>query len=156
MIFSEILNKPDITSTFLNFDNAIRCLIKNHGLPKATVIIKSFNSRKKNNHLDLYEYIIEVICETWDIHEQKLFNGANSQQITEARRSTYIFIHKYLKYSAKDISEQFNKNRTSIFQNISEHKKMMADSDFHKDYIKRHQAADMRIKNFIDEFLKKK
>src|SRR3990172_9400972 len=119
--------------------NEINKLIKKVGLSKAVLQLKSINKNQKKMVGDLatYEFIIRTVIHSFGITETQLYDDKGKFTATDARRTSYYLIRKYLRYSSESIAMQFNKGSSTVRESIIELETMMQDGDKfgHREYL---------------------
>ncbi len=136
----------------LSLFKEVERLITSRGLKASKVILRSINSSKNSNQLYIYEYIISTICDIHDVSEKDLFNGSNTEKITDARRSTYASLRKYLGYSNSKVKILFDKDTSTITKAMNLHKSMLLDKRAFHPYLQRHEAVELKMETFLQHF----
>ena len=145
------------TQQFEALWNEMNKLIKKEGWAKAILKLHSFNkySGKNLNDISLYEYIIKTILSIFNITETQLYHNQEKFLATDARRSAYVLIKKYMRYNPAQIAVQFNKRRSTVAMEIIEFNSIIEDS-FYKEYHDKHNAAEKKIIEFVEKTKKGK
>lgn len=135
--------------------NEINKLIKKVGLSKAVLHLKAINKNQKKMVGDLatYELIIRTVIQSFNITETQLYDDKSKFTATDARRTSYYLIKKYLGYSSESIAMQFNKGGSTIREAIIEFDGIVKDGDkipTHRAYLEKHRKAESKVIEFIE------
>jgi len=134
--------------------NEINKLIKKVGLSKAVLQLKAINKNQKKMVGDLatYEFIIRTVIQSFGITETQLYDDKSKFTATDARRTSYYLIKKYLQYSSESIAMQFNKGSSTIREAIIELETIIQDGEKfgNKDYLDKHRKSEFKVIEFID------
>lgn len=139
--------------------NEINKLIKKFGLTKAVLQLKAINKNQKKMVGDLatYEFIIRTVIQCFGITETQLYDDKSKFIATDARRTSYYLIKKYLRYSSESIAMQFNKGSSTIREAIIELETMIQDGGKfgHKEYLDKHRKSESKVIEFMENSNKK-
>jgi chromosomal replication initiation ATPase DnaA len=134
--------------------NEINKLIKKVGLSKAVLQLKAINKSQKKMVGDLatYEFIIRSVIQSFGITETQLYDDKSKFTATDARRTSYYLIKKYLRYSSESIAMQFNKGSSTIREAVIELETMIQDGDRfgNKEYLEKHRKSEAKVIEFIE------
>ena len=134
--------------------NEINKLIKKVGLSKAVLQLKAINKSQKKMVGDLatYEFIIRSVIQSFGITETQLYDDKSKFTATDARRTSYYLIKKYLRYSSESIAMQFNKGSSTIREAVIELETMIQDGDrfANKEYLEKHRKSEAKVIEFIE------
>jgi chromosomal replication initiation ATPase DnaA len=119
-------------------------LVKKNGWKKAIIKLRSLNSNKeKVQEIDTYEHIIQTVVQVYGISEKQLYEETSKFVATDARRTAYVLINKYLNYTQTNIGTQFGKTRVAVNWAMLEFNKMIKDEGgFYIDFQKKHKEAE--------------
>lgn len=154
----------DLQHTEMLFDE-INKLVKTQGLKKAIIHLQSVNNNPTNfSDISAYEFIIKSVLEVFQMTENQLYKDndrviitSNGKIIiTDARRTTYYLLNKYLKIHHKSIAIQFDKKRNTVTGVITELGEMMLNRKFYKDYLDKHDEAERKVIQYMETANKKK
>lgn len=138
--------------------NEINKLVKKAGLAKAILQLKAINKNQKKMVGDLatYEFIIRTVIHSFGITETQLYDERTKFTATDARRTSYFLIKKYLGYSSESIAMQFNKGSSTVREAIIEFEVMLQDGDrFHKEFLDKHRRAEAKVIEYMEDSEKK-
>jgi len=133
-------------------NNEINKLIKKLGVNKAILQLKSINKDNKKMVGDLatYEFIIRTVIQSFNITETQLFTDKTKFTATDARRTAYHLIKKYLGYSSEAIAMQFGKGGSTIREAVIEFEQMAKDGDrYHKEFLEKHRRAELKVIDYV-------
>lgn len=141
--------------------NEINKLIKKVGLSKAVLHLKAINKNQKKMVGDLttYEFIIRTVIQVFDITETQLYDDKSKFVGTDARRTSYHLIKKYLEYPSEIIAGQFNKGGSTIREEIIKCESMIKDggtNKFYKSFLEKHKCVESKVIEYLDGQGKKK
>ena len=146
----------ELQHTEMLFDE-INKLVKTQGLKKAIIHLQSMNNSTVNfSSISTYELIIKTVLDVFRVSEQQLFKKGGKITIPDARRTAFYLLDKYLKIDHKSIAIQFGKGRTTVTMGITRLSEMTLDRKFYKDYMDKHDEAERRVIEYIENLNKKK
>lgn len=134
--------------------NEMNKLINKVGLAKAILHLKAINKGQKKMVGDLatYEFIIRTVIQSFNITETQLYDDKSKFTATDARRTSYYLIKKYLEYSSETISMQFNKGSSTVREAIIELEQMVKDGDrFHPQFLPMHRKAEAKVIEYLEK-----
>ncbi len=134
--------------------NEINKLIKKVGLTKAVLQLKAINKNQKKVVGDIatYEFIVRTVIQCFSITETQLYDDKSKFTATDARRTSYYLIRKYLGYSSEAIAMQFNKGSSTIREAIIELETMIKDGDRfgNKDFLDKHRKSESKVIDYME------
>lgn len=134
--------------------NEINKLIKKVGLSKAVLQLKAINKSQKKmvGELATYEFIIRTVIQCFGITETQLYDDKSKFTATDARRTSYYLIKKYLRYSSESIAMQFNKGSSTVRESIIELEVMIKDGGKFgsKEYLDKHRKSELKVIDFVE------
>ena len=140
--------------------NEINKLIKKVGLSKAVLHLKAINKNQKEMVGDLatYEFIIRTVIQSFGITETQLYDDKGKFIATDARRTSYYLIRKYLKLPSESIAMQFNKGSSTIREAIVELESMIQEGGKfgHKEYLDKHRDTEIKVIEYLEKINKNK
>ena len=139
--------------------NELNKLIKKVGLSKAVLHLKAINKNQKKMVVDLatYEFIVRTVIQSFNITETQLYEDKSKFIATDARRTSYYLIKKYLGYSSEAIAMQFNKGGSTVREEIIKFETMMQDGDkFFREYLDKHRRTELKVIEFVEDMERNK
>lgn len=151
------MSVPEIDITQLDELHAeYRKLIKNNGLKKAIIKLRSLNNNneEESRNIDTYEQIIKAVIEVYGVTERQLYEDVGKFVATDARRSAYVLLNKHLKYTQQNIGVQFGKTREAVNWAMMEFGKMIKDESPVPAIVafkKKHREAERLVEERISQ-----
>ena len=90
--------------------------LKKHGLKKIVRVLREADLEENNLYFSkIYDYIINLTLETFDVSREHLFGFKKRGEVTKARRYAIILIKKHLKISDEHLGLKFHRCRQVIY-----------------------------------------
>lgn len=83
--------------------------------------------------LQIIEKVEEVICNYFDVPQQKIINKDNTSQVSTARGYVFYFLHCIYGLSIGKLSLEYSKKPRTIYWNIEKIKSLVVNHKLHKE-----------------------
>ena len=101
MIASKRLNEVEVQSLLKNIVD----VLKHYTLPELNEYLLGALSKKGDNH-DAEKYILNLVCETYNISYRALIYSRSNQSVTKARQVAFCLLHFTLGLSTRYIAKR--------------------------------------------------
>ena len=95
-------------------------------------------------------YIVNKVCQEYNITQYDLFESVGRQELTEARQVLCVLIEKHLKFNKIQISLYFNRSRHFAKRMIGRFQKTLADNhELDAEVLKKYRKLDRLITAYM-------
>jgi chromosomal replication initiation ATPase DnaA len=101
MVSTNRLNEAEVQSLLKNIVD----ILKHYTLPELNDYLLSAVNKKEDTH-DAEKYIINLVCETYNVSYRSLIYSRSNQSITKARQVAFCLLHFTLGLSTRYIAKR--------------------------------------------------
>jgi len=147
-------SKKNIENLKINrFLNALQKGIRTHGIEKIADTIQGISVLGNDKYGDeIRDYVFSIVTKEYRVTEYDLVNADKRGDVTIARNTAIILLHKHLQLSDKSLGLIFNrvrqvpcKVRTSYLKSVD------SDNLMDKDYCRIINRLDRRVGKYVKE-----
>lgn len=100
------------TSEYVHIQTKLNCYIAKYGCKAISAYLDSIPLRmQKHEGKNIGAYIVNKVCQEFQITQFDLFESTGRQHITDARKVLCALVDKYMGTTQEELSSQFGRSR---------------------------------------------
>jgi len=139
-------DKQNLAQLFKTLQKAL----DSHTIPEITEAVSAYLAKKSDKHEEIH-YVLEIICDEFNISRRLLVSSNLRGKITEARNLAYCLLHNELHLPVRYISTSVvpRKTHCGVFNAVSYFKSLNPEVKVDREFKEKYDRMLIKLSEFI-------